>query len=718
MFHHVDAPEKIVHISDESFFEAINLDHPGLESVQKAVHNAQYEDAFTAFWQHFITRENPIDPLVQTPEDLATHLVANRELANVIATGGKHQFGQVVVDFSKPVDFNAWFGDQSKYGFHYLNWMECLPHAALETNDNRYLATYLDLIRQWYAVRDQIVGARPMSPVFYELGLSGRSRRFLFFLHTLRHLDRTDLLTPNDIRIFFKSLLGAGRWLALEQTTKGYRQGNWQLHGVWALLTIGFTLPEFQESEQFRTMGAEYLEQHMEQDYYEDGGHSERCYSYGTGCLKHLEESTLLAEANPDLLPPQRLNWREHTTRAFTWFLQMVGPGGAIPGINDGTFGNCANLLKRGAAFTGDTTFLWPIRHDCTASDPEPGKPNFESLHLPPSEFCVMRSGWDPNDTFLLVNHGHWPGGHSHMGILDFNLYAHGVPLAAEVSRFGPYDAPWDMFFRSEQAHNHIVVEGAESKRSQIRGEEICFGTTQSCDFFSGQHRAYEESAGVVIERRILFLKPWGVLISDAAGTTARRRSMHWYLHSPYPISRTQTHALAEQNNLGLLIVPENVQQLHYAQTGIDFDEEMVKQIPLYSGAAPDIDWPNRYFIALRGWDVPNPVTTFDVLLLPYKDKQPNATVSSIPCEIDGNAEHPLRPRVLEITANEKSLLVFHGAPGVTLSAQDITFSGQVAVIELASGRPSRAFVQDGESLTIAGSSIPLQRKGAEEIGL
>ena len=46
-----------------------------------------------------------------------------------------------------------------------------------------------------------------------------------------------------------------GRWLFLEQTTKGYRPGNWQLHGIWALLNIGFCLPEVPESKGFLSVG-------------------------------------------------------------------------------------------------------------------------------------------------------------------------------------------------------------------------------------------------------------------------------------------------------------------------------------------------------------------------------------------------------------------------------------------------------------------------------
>lgn len=718
MFHHDEFPDKLVHISDASFFDALDPDHPGLEEVRSDADSRRYDEAFGAWWRHFLSRNNPVNPFTRSAKQLRSRVAANRDLADTIVNGGRRQFGQVEIDFSGPVAFNAWFGDQSKYGFHYLGWMDCLTRAALDTRDERYIAAYLEIFRQWYAARHEIKGARRMHPVFYELGLSVRSHRFVDFLYALKLLEMGHLLSQDHVRQMFKSFLGAARWLTMEQNATGYREGNWQVHGISAMILIGFLLPEFRESGDFRAVGAHYLEQHIEKDYYADGGHSERCYSYGSGCLRHLEEATLLAEANPDLQPPATLDWRERTSNAYAWFLRMAGPGGEMPGINDGGFLDGTGLLKLASEFTRDGTYLWPVRHKLDANVPEPSKPGFESLRLETSEFCVMRSGWDPQDAFMLINHGQWPGGHSHMGILDINLYAFGVPLAAEVSRFGPYDAPWDMYFRSEQAHNHVVIEGAPSARPEIRGEEIQFGSTASWDFFSGRHRAYEASAGVIIERRILFFKPWGFLVSDAVGCSHRRRSALWYLHSVFPFVKHDTVAAAEGDRTGLLVAPANTRQLKYAFSGIDYLEEMVREIPVYSGYPPTAVWPDRYFIALRGWGVAEPVVPFDVLLLPYRGDRPDASVTTLECRIDGRAESPVLPRALQIVAGDRHLLVFHGAPGVSVTADDISFMGHAAAIEYANDRPSKAFVHGGRHLIVAGRNIAISNQPTQEIEL
>ena len=718
MFHHVEYPERIVHISDEDFFAALDLGVAGMEAVGSEIKAGNADAAFQSLWQHFLDRDAPVNPFVSDRDALAGQFIANRDLADTILNGGTWQFGQVVIDFSKPIAFDADFGDQSKYGFHYLNWLECVPHAALETGNADYIAKYLEIIRHWWTIRDKVTGARPMSPVFYELGLGGRSKRFIDFMYCLKALDLGHLLAIDDIRILFKSLLGAGRWLQLEQTTRGYRNGNWQLHGVRAILLIGFLFPEFSEAVEFRAVAGDIIEQHMERDYYEDGGHSERCYSYGSGCLRHLEEAVLLADANPDLAPTMHRDWREMTSRAHRWFLQMAGPGGAQPGINDGGFGSLAKLLRSGARFTKDPTFLWPVRHDLEAGDPEPREPDFKSLLLEPSEFAVMRNGWEPDDGFLLMNYGQWPGGHSHMGLLDFNLYWHGVPLAAELSRFGAYDVPWDMNFRSEQAHNHIVVEGAVSARPEVRGEDVRFGTTPRCDFFSARHRAYEKSAGVVIERRVLFLKPWGFLVSDAASCTLRRRSYLWYLHSPFEFQKGDTYAVASDGGPSLMVVPESAKQLRFAHTGIDYLAEMAEEVPTYGGQKSGPAWPDRHFLALRGWNIQHAVTPFDVLLLPYEGAQPEASVVGLPCKVSGDIPGDFKPRALKLQAEDETVVVIHSQPGITVETGNVRFSGHTAVIGYEGGRAAWAFVQDGERLDVGGAAVPLTGQGGEEVGL
>ena len=116
MFHHDEFPDKIVHISDASFFEALVPDLPGLDGVRIGADPRRYDEAFDAWWRYFLSRTKPVNPFAYSLDELRPRVAVNRDLADTILNGGRRQFGQVEIDFSGPIEFNAWFGDQSKYG--------------------------------------------------------------------------------------------------------------------------------------------------------------------------------------------------------------------------------------------------------------------------------------------------------------------------------------------------------------------------------------------------------------------------------------------------------------------------------------------------------------------------------------------------------------------------------------------------------------------------
>ena len=167
-----------------------------------------------------------------------------------------------------------------------------------------------------------------------------------------------------------------------------------------------------------------------------------------------------------------------------------------------------------------------------------------------------------------------------------------------------------------------------------------------------------------------------------------------------------------------MVIAPADPRQIKYAHTGIDYLEEMVQEMPLYSGVPPTVHWPDRYFIALRGWNIHEPVTPFDVLLVPFRGDQPKASVDSMECNVVGDPSRPARPRALRVKSNDQELHVFHSIPGVSVSTHEITFSGCTAAIELQDGTPTRAFVHKGDALGIRGTQIPVSGEGSEVFNL
>ena len=202
-----------------------------------------------------------------------------------------------------------------------------------------------------------------------------------------------------------------------------------------------------------------------------------------------------------------------------------------------------------------------------------------------------MRSGWDRDALYMVINYGAWGGGHSHNDLLDFSMYAYGKPLALETTRWGSYDNPLNHYFRSPRAHNQVVVNDAPLDRVNHRGEDVEWVSGKEVDYFSARHRGYEKEFGVILERRIVFLKPRYFLISDTILETERHHAYTWYLHAPFRWKAGKRTSVAG-GDPGLQVVPARPSEIRYVRQGVSYVE---------SDGAPH-PYPNRYWIGFQKW--------------------------------------------------------------------------------------------------------------------
>src|SRR5206468_12633649 len=144
------------------------------------------------------------------------------------------------------VDFNAEYGRNGKYGFHYWSWARPLIVSFLLTNDQKYLAEFDALFNAWYEQRDRVHGGIPsLDVIWYELGLGNRSGPFLEY-YCLPYENRP----VQTHERMLKTLLGAARWLYREESG-AYREGNWQIMGSFGMAFIGTILREFKDAPQW-----------------------------------------------------------------------------------------------------------------------------------------------------------------------------------------------------------------------------------------------------------------------------------------------------------------------------------------------------------------------------------------------------------------------------------------------------------------------------------
>ena len=318
-------------ISDENLFAAIDLSAPQLAKVKAAVDRRDFPAAYLAwadYWNAVApTRVQfpgvgdlimPRDEAIQSFQPQKDQILAAAEpiLAHKI-----NGWGTVTIQHGPVVDFNADYGVNGKYGFHYWGWSRRLTEAYLVTHDEKYLAAFDELFNQWYAQRNSITDSlKYLHVVYNELGLGLRCRPFIEY-YSLPFSARSSATHEHML----KTLLGTARWL-YEEENRQYRNGNWQIMGSYGLAYIGLMLPEFREASAWVKLAQDRLTAHVEADFFSDGCHSERVPS--SYMLVAYRDPRNLAMLLHDRLEYAEISERirKPLERTLNWYLYALRP--------------------------------------------------------------------------------------------------------------------------------------------------------------------------------------------------------------------------------------------------------------------------------------------------------------------------------------------------------------------------------------------------------
>jgi hypothetical protein len=622
-------------ISDHDLFDALRLELPGLGLMNDKVRSGQIEPAFKAwgdYWDHkkqphYVTQnvsflldtdmlktyDDARQYARQHPSDMDSVLAeANLMLRNVI-----RPWGDVVIDFGATVDFNHEVGQSGKYGFHYWWFARPLLVSYVVTQDQRYLAKFDELFRRWYEQRNAITRSFPnLDVVYYELGLGVRNRVFIEY-YLLPYQNRP----WQTHQQMLKTLLGAGRWLCEIQRWEGYRPGNWQIHGSYMLAQLALAFPEFKESGEWLTIALQRMSEHLRQDFFDDGGHSERSprnYTLATYMAYRNLYFLLTTYHAGDVLAAEI---RKRLGNTIDWWITMLTPTGETPAINDSHRGLFpAFILQDGADFFRKPYVVGVIKNllDAPSASTAVSLPDFTSRNMPSSGFAVMRTDWTRSALYMNMNYGPFAGFHTHDDMLDFEIYAYGKALAVDAGLGLTYDdSLYTTWYETSRAHNMTVVNDQNIDRKETIGKKIVWSSSASLDYFAGEHEGYRK-LGVQVRRSVAFVKPSYWLVVDRMNCSKEGDTLSWYFHSPttlLPVAPGYRSATAP----GVLLVPASPMR---SRTGMGMAASTKELVP---GKTELINW-----ISFDQVSRPGPGNTIAVLVVPFKDAAPAATLSAI----------------------------------------------------------------------------------------
>ncbi len=562
---YADVAEHPDAISDAELWAAVDLDRPGLEGVREAVAREDWPAAAEAWASYFRARETPtmhfrrdVWPgwVRESRPQLVEPIIAE---ADAIGEGDIAHGPYVLRVEGREID---WLANPTK-DTNYVSavgsqwFLNALGRAYLLTGDERYAESFAWIFGSWFdqqqAIREH-QGDLGFDPIFraYYPGVRARVLSDCYY-----SLARSDALTPELHVKLLKALLGAAAWLHA-QNEPAYQIGNQQVAAVLGCGIVGLVFPEFRDAQIWVELCERRMREHMLEDFFADGGHKELCTQYHKTVLRDVGYVALVSEANgrPGLFDDPEAG--PQIERAYEWLAKLAMPTGETPALHSAVFAtDYAVHLELGARHYQRADFAWLAERfwqrgevpsqkgpfafpnymlaaptdDAPMPAPEP--PKWLSTHLEESGFAVMRTGWEPDDRYVMVQHGWANTGHAYPGALHFIYEANGELVASAPGSPRSYRHAAYPYCNSTPSHNVVTIDGASYPgRPAPGGYSELVEDLPGAWLFAGYHEGYRKPVGITIYRDVVALKDGPLLIRDRIEGGAEREAQ-WNFHTP-----------------------------------------------------------------------------------------------------------------------------------------------------------------------------------------
>jgi hypothetical protein len=508
-------------LADEQFFSLLDYSRPELEKIRKAVDKQNFALArellsdyirkrATPHWT-FNSKEMGKDPGYNTAD-------ADKAMVHLLRSIGiDWQFGERI-DWS----FNPTTQPGSKWPRnHEWTWQlsrhpmwNDLSRAFYATGNEKYARELVLQMESW--ITDCPVPLdKPENVAFsrwrtIEAGIRmGTVWPDVFFrILPSKSLDADAML------LMLKSFVEHAQYLMKFPT-----KGNWLTMETNGLYHVGAIFPEFKEAANWRDTAVARLYRELDIQVYPDGAQIELAPGYHGVSLRNFLGPVKLIPLTGFNLPADYLNKLE---KMFAYFLYSSQPGFRMPPLNDSGSGDITGYMTEGfALFPQRSDFQWAATHGAS------GKvPGIASCEFPYAGQFIMRSGWDQDARWLLMDGGPFGFGHQHEDKLSILLTAFGKSLLTEGGVY-TYDASdWRRYVLGSYAHNIVLVDGLEQNRRKSPGKSYVILTPlphiwETNSAFDHSAARYDEGYGpdaicpVKQTRHVFFLKPDLYIVTD-----------------------------------------------------------------------------------------------------------------------------------------------------------------------------------------------------------
>jgi len=705
-------------MTDADLLAALDLDHSGLEEVREAVAQDDTPAAKHSLATYYRLRKAP----VWRPDDRERHgsrrgqgSVEDAMSRTVTVMDATHSFGA-----GNPID---WFhnptGGDSGLEFNPEWTWQLSRHGAWRTLARAYQQSRNEIYAQEFAT--QLISwlhdcVRPLEGNVNAVGSAWR---------TIESGIRMGGSWPTSFFAFRQSpslddeaLLGMVKGFVehayhLLPESRFKSGSNWGTMESNGLFSVGVLFPEFREAETWRTTAINRLYGELDRQVYPDGMQIELTSGYHGVSLRNFLGPLQLALLNNIEVPADYLGKLE---KMYDYDLYAAMPNGDLPPVNDSGLSDARRPLRQAAKlFPKRTDFLW------MASEGQEGtRPAETSCAFPYAGYLIMRSGWDLDDLYMMLDVGPYGYGHQHEDKLNLITYAYGRHHLVDPGSYRYERSKWRRHILTSFAHNTVIVDGEGQRRAGAKNrweyvvEEPLPHTWISEPDYDYAAGIYDEGYGdgkdrtVTHRRRVLFIKPtdgfqgyW--VVSDLLMPSDSNE--HHY--------ETLFHVDVSPDSITM--VPGS---LHTVTQNAESSNFAICPAPLdgLSGAV----LAGQEEPVLRGWQrgpeaaEPLPVASYTLAAtgtvralyvlypIPEGERLPIRSVETVPVDRDGISAS------IAFSDGSKHLVIQADQPGDATLAGDIETDGEAAWVAVAESHATeRTILVNGTELKRNGKSVP-----------
>lgn len=241
----------------------------------------------------------------------------------------------------------------------------------------------------------------------------------------------------------------------------------------------------------------------VEEQILPDGGHYERSAMYHAIVLEDMLDVLSISIGSPGLMADADIAMLiQRASSALSYLQDITFPGGHLPMFNDSVAGIAPDTVSLKAYARAILPRLDPPLSSGTAV-----------IDKPSTGFYGYRHGAE----MLLIDGGapspSYQPGHSHCGLLGFELYVAGRPVIVDSGVYDYEATPLRHLLRSTAAHNTVRIDCQEQSeiwgafrmgRRAHPGQIVISADLPDHFCFTGSHDGYHNRAGRPVHRRVL----------------------------------------------------------------------------------------------------------------------------------------------------------------------------------------------------------------------